>query len=103
MTDFLKLHEDLATADRHIAESKARVDRQADVARELDEDGHDTTEAQELLRACSRAWTQSNPIASTSFTSCCALQLRIGLAKPHLAGLPCLRAGGGRSATAPSR
>jgi hypothetical protein len=50
MTDFLKLHEDLATADRHIAESKARVDRQADVAAELDKDGHDTTEAQDLLR-----------------------------------------------------
>jgi hypothetical protein len=50
MAAFLKLHEDLATANRHIAESKARVDHQADVARELNADGHDTTEAQELLR-----------------------------------------------------
>jgi hypothetical protein len=50
VADFLKLYEDLATANRHIAKSKVRVNCQAELARKLDEGGHDTTEAQSLLR-----------------------------------------------------
>ena len=50
MTHFLKLSEDLATANRHIAESQVRVNCQVELARKLDEGGHDTIEAQDLLR-----------------------------------------------------
>jgi hypothetical protein len=50
MADFRKLHDDLATANRHMAETQARVDRQAEVARELGEARRAATEAHELLR-----------------------------------------------------
>ena len=50
MTAFSKLRQDLAAADRHIAEGQARIAQQADVVCALDADGHDTTDAQNLLR-----------------------------------------------------
>jgi hypothetical protein len=50
MTAFSKLRQDLAAADRHIAEGQARIAQQADVLCELDADGHDTTDARYLLR-----------------------------------------------------
>ena len=40
----------LAIADRHIAEGAARIAQQAELARKLDEGGHNTTEAKDLLR-----------------------------------------------------
>jgi hypothetical protein len=50
MTAFSKLRQDLAAADRHIAEGQARIAQQADVVCALDADSHDTTDAQNLLR-----------------------------------------------------
>jgi hypothetical protein len=50
MTAFSKLRQDLAAADRHIAEGQARIAQQAHVLCALDEDGQDTTDAQNLLR-----------------------------------------------------
>jgi hypothetical protein len=50
MTAFSKLRQDLAAADRHIAEGQARIAQQADVLCALDEAGQDTTDAQNLLR-----------------------------------------------------
>jgi uncharacterized coiled-coil protein SlyX len=49
-----KLRQDLATADRHIAQGEARIAQQGKVVRELDADGHNTTEAQSLLRLMQR-------------------------------------------------
>ena len=48
------LQQDLATADRHIAEGQARIAQQAKLVGELDADGHDTTSAQNLLRIMQR-------------------------------------------------
>jgi hypothetical protein len=50
MTAFSKLRQDLAAADRHIAEGQARIAQQADVVCALDADGDETTDAQNLLR-----------------------------------------------------
>jgi hypothetical protein len=50
MTAFSKLRHDLAAADRHIAESQARIAQQADALCALDEAGQDTIDAQNLLR-----------------------------------------------------
>jgi hypothetical protein len=50
MPAFSKLRQDLAAADRHIAEGQARIAQQADVLCALNEDGQDTTDAQNLLR-----------------------------------------------------
>ena len=58
MAAFSKLRQELATADRHMAEAQARVAHQAEVVRELDADGHNTAEAQDLLRVLQQAWTQ---------------------------------------------
>jgi hypothetical protein len=50
MADVSKLVEELAVADRDIAEAHARINQQGQVLREPDVDGHDTTEAEDLLR-----------------------------------------------------
>jgi hypothetical protein len=50
MADVSKLFEELAVADRDIAGAHARINHQAQVLRKLDVDGHDTTEAEDLLR-----------------------------------------------------
>ena len=49
-----KLRQDLATADRHIAEAQAGIAQQAKIVHELDADGHDTTLAQDLLGVMQR-------------------------------------------------
>jgi hypothetical protein len=49
-----KLRQDLATADRHIAEAQAGIAQQAKIVRELDADRHDTTLAQDLLGVMQR-------------------------------------------------
>jgi hypothetical protein len=54
MAAFSRVHQDLATANRHIAEGRARVAQQAKIVRELDAGGHDTTEAQSVLRFMER-------------------------------------------------
>ena len=54
MPAFSKLRQDLAAADRHIAEGQARIAQQAKLVGELDADGHDTTSAQNLLRIMQR-------------------------------------------------
>ena len=49
MAAFSKLHQDLATANRHITEGQAQIAQQAKLARELAADGYDATNAQHLL------------------------------------------------------
>ena len=51
MPDISELRQELAKADRHIAEGNGRIARQAEVVCELDRQGHDTRAAQSLLRA----------------------------------------------------
>jgi hypothetical protein len=46
---FSKLHQDLATANRHIAEGQAQIAQQAKLVCALDADGYDTRSAQNLL------------------------------------------------------
>jgi hypothetical protein len=43
MTRFSELLQELAQSERHVAEGQARIARQAELVRELDADGHDTT------------------------------------------------------------
>ena len=50
MPDISELQQELAQADRHIAEGNGRIARQVEVLRELDRHGHDTTHAQSLLQ-----------------------------------------------------
>jgi hypothetical protein len=50
MADVSRLLETSAVADRDIAQAHARVNHQSQVLRELDAEGHDTTEAEDLLR-----------------------------------------------------
>jgi hypothetical protein len=50
MAAFSKLREGLETADRHIAEGQAWIAQQTEVLCELDAEGHDTADAQNLLR-----------------------------------------------------
>jgi DNA-binding protein YbaB len=57
MTDISELQQELAQADRHIAEGNGRIARQAEVVRELNRHGHDTTQAQSLLQAMKDAVT----------------------------------------------
>jgi hypothetical protein len=54
MAVFSKLHQDLATANRHIAESQARIDQQAKLVSKLAADGYNTTTAQSVLRLLQR-------------------------------------------------
>jgi hypothetical protein len=49
MAIFSKLHQDLATANRHIAEGQVQIAQQARLVRALDADGYDTRNAQNLL------------------------------------------------------
>jgi hydroxypyruvate isomerase len=57
MTDISELQQEWAQADRHIAEGNGRIARQAEVVRELNRHGHDTTQAQSLLQAMKDAVT----------------------------------------------
>jgi hypothetical protein len=50
MADWSRLHQELATANRHIAEAQARIKRQSEVVRKLEASGHDTAAAEEILR-----------------------------------------------------
>jgi hypothetical protein len=50
MPAFPELCDELAIVDRDLTEGQARIARQAEVVRELDAGGHDTTDAQNLLR-----------------------------------------------------
>jgi hypothetical protein len=54
MAAFSALHRDLATADRHIAESRERIAQQAKLVSGLEAEGYDTTGAQNLLRLLQR-------------------------------------------------
>ena len=49
-----RLHQDLATANRHIGERQAQIAQQAKLVRELAAEGHDATNAQHLLRFLQR-------------------------------------------------
>jgi hypothetical protein len=49
MAAFSKLRQELQATDRHIAEGRARIAQQAEVLCELDAEGHDTTDVQNLL------------------------------------------------------
>ena len=53
MAALSKQRQDLATADRHIAEGEARIAQQAEIVRELGADGHDTA-SRSLLRFMQR-------------------------------------------------
>ena len=50
MAAFPELCDELAIADRDVTEGQERIARQAEVVRELSADGHDTSDAQNLLR-----------------------------------------------------
>jgi hypothetical protein len=50
MAEVSQLLEELAVADSDIADAHARINHQAQVVHELGVDGHDTTEAEDLLR-----------------------------------------------------
>ena len=50
MTVFPELCDELAMADRAVTEGQERIARQAEVLCELAAEGHDTTDAQNLLR-----------------------------------------------------
>jgi hypothetical protein len=54
MAALSKQRQDLATADRHIAEGEARIAQQGEIVRELGADGHDTANARSLLRFMQR-------------------------------------------------
>ena len=49
MAAFSRLHQDLASANRHITDGQAQIAQQAEIVRELGADGHDTTLANDLL------------------------------------------------------
>jgi hypothetical protein len=51
MAAISELQQELAQADRHIAEGNGRIARQVEVLCELDRHGHDTTHAWSLLEA----------------------------------------------------
>jgi hypothetical protein len=51
---FSALHQDLATAERHIAESQERIAQQAKLVSGLEAEGYDATGAQNLLRLLQR-------------------------------------------------
>jgi hypothetical protein len=55
MAEISELRQELAQADRHLREGRERIARQAEVARQLDRDGHDTTDAEDLLRVLNEA------------------------------------------------
>ncbi len=50
MAEIAKLRAELAVADRHVAECQGRIARQVELVRELENDGHDTKEAENLLQ-----------------------------------------------------
>jgi hypothetical protein len=50
MPAFPELCDELAIVDRDLTEGQARIACQAEVVRELDAGGHETTDAQNLLR-----------------------------------------------------
>jgi hypothetical protein len=50
MPAFPELCDELAIVDRDLMEGQERIAHQAEVVRELDAGGHDTTDAQNLLR-----------------------------------------------------
>jgi hypothetical protein len=54
MADRSERHQDLTTANRHIAEAEARIVHQAKLVSELGAHGCDTTGAQHLLRLLQR-------------------------------------------------
>ena len=66
MAALSKQRQDLATADRHIAEGEARIAQQAEIVRELGADGHDTANARSLLRFMQRNLDVMNSTASRS-------------------------------------
>jgi hypothetical protein len=49
MRAFSRLHQDLATANRHIAEGQAQIAQQAKLVGKLAADGDDATSARHLL------------------------------------------------------
>ena len=54
MAAFSRLHQDLASANRQIAEGQAQIAQQAKLIRELAADGHDATNARNLLMLLQR-------------------------------------------------
>jgi hypothetical protein len=54
MVAFSRLHQDLATANRHIAEGQAQIAQQATLVGKLTADGQDATNARHLLRFMQR-------------------------------------------------
>jgi hypothetical protein len=51
MADISELQQELAQADRHIAQGNGRIARQLESVRELDRHGHDRARARSLLQA----------------------------------------------------
>jgi hypothetical protein len=51
MVEISELRQELAMADRHIGEGEERRARQAEVVRQLVNDGHDTRDAENLLQS----------------------------------------------------
>jgi arginine repressor len=49
MADNTELQQELARATRQIGGGQARITRQVELVRQLKAEGHDTTQAQELL------------------------------------------------------
>jgi hypothetical protein len=60
MAAFSKLRQELAVADRDVADGQARIARQAEILCELDADGQDTTDAQNLLRVLQQSLDAMN-------------------------------------------
>jgi hypothetical protein len=60
MTVFPELCDELAIADRALTEGQERIARQAEVVCELDAEGHDTTDAKNLLRVMQQSLDAMN-------------------------------------------
>jgi hypothetical protein len=60
MVAFPELCDELAVADRDVTEGQERIARQAEVVCGLDADGHDTTDARNLLLAMQQSLDAMN-------------------------------------------
>ena len=75
MAALSKQLQDLATADRHIAEGEARIAQQAEIVRALGADGHDTADARSLLRFMQRNLGVMNCHRQQILRECHALRM----------------------------
>jgi hypothetical protein len=60
MSAFPELCDELAIADRALTEGQERIARQAEVVCELEAEGHDTTDAKNLLRVMQQSLDAMN-------------------------------------------